>query len=274
MPLTGLDAARNAIEIQGPPGDFKTLASGSTVAVGDRFFSEGNINLLTGSTLNYSFSGNEEHNVTLANGPMGIGSREPADAAPSARPSAARAPTSSSARLHPVQMTERVVVKDTFAEPAKKKKKKKKRQEEGLEAREVAGHYPGPPMTARGDSEPAIAISGAVKRFGEITAVDGLDLDVPQGICLGLLGPNGAGKSTTMRMLTGQVIANEGEIRGARPRAARRVEDRPLEDGRRPPARQPRRRRHRRGQPRRLLPALPGPGRPGRGRALPAISPG
>jgi lipooligosaccharide transport system ATP-binding protein len=59
----------------------------------------------------------------------------------------------------------------------------------------------------------AISIQGAVKRFGEITAVDGLDLDVPQGICLGLLGPNGAGKSTTMRMLTGQVIADSGEIR-------------------------------------------------------------
>jgi lipooligosaccharide transport system ATP-binding protein len=59
---------------------------------------------------------------------------------------------------------------------------------------------------------PAITIRGAVKRFGPITAVDGLDLDVPKGICLGLLGPNGAGKSTTMRMLTGQVIANQGEI--------------------------------------------------------------
>jgi lipooligosaccharide transport system ATP-binding protein len=42
--------------------------------------------------------------------------------------------------------------------------------------------------------------------------VDGLDLDVPKGICLGLLGPNGAGKSTTMRMLTGQARADEGEI--------------------------------------------------------------
>jgi lipooligosaccharide transport system ATP-binding protein len=51
-----------------------------------------------------------------------------------------------------------------------------------------------------------------VKRFGPITAVDGLDLEVPQGICLGLLGPNGAGKSTTMRMLTGQARANEGSI--------------------------------------------------------------
>jgi lipooligosaccharide transport system ATP-binding protein len=52
-----------------------------------------------------------------------------------------------------------------------------------------------------------------VKRFGPITAVDGLDLDVPKGICLGLLGPNGAGKSTTMRLLTGQAHQDEGEIR-------------------------------------------------------------
>ncbi len=52
-----------------------------------------------------------------------------------------------------------------------------------------------------------------VKTFGPITAVDGLDLDVPAGICLGLLGPNGAGKSTTMRLLTGQAIADSGEIR-------------------------------------------------------------
>jgi lipooligosaccharide transport system ATP-binding protein len=59
----------------------------------------------------------------------------------------------------------------------------------------------------------AIELSGVVKRFGPITAVDGLDLDVPAGICLGLLGPNGAGKSTTMRMLTGQAIADEGSLR-------------------------------------------------------------
>jgi len=58
----------------------------------------------------------------------------------------------------------------------------------------------------------AIELRGVVKRFGPVTAVDGLDLDVPQGICLGLLGPNGAGKSTTMRILTGQAIADEGSI--------------------------------------------------------------
>jgi lipooligosaccharide transport system ATP-binding protein len=42
--------------------------------------------------------------------------------------------------------------------------------------------------------------------------VNGLDLDVPQGTCVGLLGPNGAGKSTTMRLLTAQAIADEGEL--------------------------------------------------------------
>ncbi len=58
----------------------------------------------------------------------------------------------------------------------------------------------------------AIRIAGVVKRYGPITAVDGLDLEVPEGTCVGLLGPNGAGKSTTMRMLTAQAIADEGEL--------------------------------------------------------------
>jgi lipooligosaccharide transport system ATP-binding protein len=60
--------------------------------------------------------------------------------------------------------------------------------------------------------ELAIRLRGAVKRYGQITAVNGLDLDVPLGTCVGLLGPNGAGKSTTMRMLTAQAIADEGEL--------------------------------------------------------------
>jgi lipooligosaccharide transport system ATP-binding protein len=58
----------------------------------------------------------------------------------------------------------------------------------------------------------AIRLRGAVKRYGPITAVNGLDLDVPEGTCVGLLGPNGAGKSTTMRLLTGQAIPDAGEI--------------------------------------------------------------
>jgi lipooligosaccharide transport system ATP-binding protein len=58
----------------------------------------------------------------------------------------------------------------------------------------------------------AIRLRGAVKRYGPITAVDGLDLEVPEGTCVGLLGPNGAGKSTTMKLLTAQAIPDEGEI--------------------------------------------------------------
>jgi lipooligosaccharide transport system ATP-binding protein len=61
-------------------------------------------------------------------------------------------------------------------------------------------------------TELAIRMRGVVKRYGPITAVGGLDLDVPIGTCVGLLGPNGAGKSTTMRLLTAQSIADDGEI--------------------------------------------------------------
>src|SRR5688572_28802572 len=59
---------------------------------------------------------------------------------------------------------------------------------------------------------PAISLRGVHKSFGEIHAVNGLDLDVEPGICLGLLWPNGAGKSTTMRRLTGQAHPDSGEL--------------------------------------------------------------
>jgi lipooligosaccharide transport system ATP-binding protein len=64
----------------------------------------------------------------------------------------------------------------------------------------------------RVEPELAIRLRGVVKRYGPITAVDHLDLDVPMGTCVGLLGPNGAGKSTTMRLLTAQSIADEGVL--------------------------------------------------------------
>jgi lipooligosaccharide transport system ATP-binding protein len=67
-------------------------------------------------------------------------------------------------------------------------------------------------MTSADRPELAISLRGIVKRFGALTAVDGLDLDVPAGTCVGLLGPNGAGKSTTMKALTAQVILDEGDI--------------------------------------------------------------
>ncbi|HET9103704.1 MAG TPA: ABC transporter ATP-binding protein [Solirubrobacteraceae bacterium] len=61
-------------------------------------------------------------------------------------------------------------------------------------------------------TEFAIQLHSVSKRYGQIHAVDGLNLAVPTGVCFGLLGPNGAGKSTTMRMLTAQTRADEGTI--------------------------------------------------------------
>ncbi|MEU6670097.1 ABC transporter ATP-binding protein [Streptomyces sp. NPDC046727] len=75
-------------------------------------------------------------------------------------------------------------------------------------------------------TETAVRIEGAVKRYGSLAAVDGLDLTVPSGMFLGLLGPNGAGKSTTMRLLTGQTRADHGTVEVFRhrlPEASRRV---------------------------------------------------
>jgi lipooligosaccharide transport system ATP-binding protein len=58
-----------------------------------------------------------------------------------------------------------------------------------------------------------VQASSVSKRFGTRVAVDGLDLDVPPGICFGLLGPNGAGKTTTLRMLYGVTRPSSGTIR-------------------------------------------------------------
>ncbi len=55
-----------------------------------------------------------------------------------------------------------------------------------------------------------IALSRLTKRFGPLTAVDGIDMTVRRGEVLGFLGPNGAGKSTTMKMLTGFLTPTEG----------------------------------------------------------------
>ncbi len=57
----------------------------------------------------------------------------------------------------------------------------------------------------------AVRCRGLTKRYGSLTALDGLDLDVPAGSIFGFLGPNGAGKTTTMRLLTSLARANAGE---------------------------------------------------------------
>jgi lipooligosaccharide transport system ATP-binding protein len=61
-------------------------------------------------------------------------------------------------------------------------------------------------------SEMVIRARGLQKRFGDLLAVKGIDLDVPAGICLGLLGPNGAGKTTTMRMIMGLTRPSAGSL--------------------------------------------------------------
>ncbi len=58
----------------------------------------------------------------------------------------------------------------------------------------------------------AIQARGLVKRYGDVAAVDGLDLLVRSGRCLGLLGPNGAGKTTTIEMLEGLKAPDAGRI--------------------------------------------------------------
>jgi len=64
-------------------------------------------------------------------------------------------------------------------------------------------------------SELIIEIRGLTKRFGELTAVDHLDLTVARGEIFGLVGPDGAGKTTTLRMLCGLMDPTEGSARVA-----------------------------------------------------------
>ncbi|HLJ47612.1 MAG TPA: ABC transporter ATP-binding protein [Bryobacteraceae bacterium] len=58
----------------------------------------------------------------------------------------------------------------------------------------------------------ALRIEGLVKRFGDLTAVAGISLQLTTGECLGMLGPNGAGKSTLIRCITGRVIPDAGGV--------------------------------------------------------------
>jgi ABC-2 type transport system ATP-binding protein len=62
-------------------------------------------------------------------------------------------------------------------------------------------------------SDPAVSARALVKRFGELRAVDGIDLDVPRGTIFAILGPNGAGKTTLMRLLATLAKPDEGSAR-------------------------------------------------------------
>src|SRR3954471_13450139 len=62
-------------------------------------------------------------------------------------------------------------------------------------------------------SEPAISVTGLKKSFGDVQALDGVDLQTPPGSVLGLLGPNGAGKTTAVRVLTTLLRPDAGTVR-------------------------------------------------------------
>ncbi len=61
-------------------------------------------------------------------------------------------------------------------------------------------------------SEPAVRARGLSRRFGEVLAVDNIDLDIPHGQIFGFLGPNGSGKTTTIRVLCGLLTPSSGEV--------------------------------------------------------------
>ncbi|WP_433290854.1 ABC transporter ATP-binding protein [Actinoplanes sp. CA-030573] len=65
----------------------------------------------------------------------------------------------------------------------------------------------------RGIADPAVDLDGVVKRFGPVTAVDGISLKIRPGEVVALLGPNGAGKTTTVDMLLGLAQPTEGSVR-------------------------------------------------------------
>src|SRR5690606_12890332 len=76
--------------------------------------------------------------------------------------------------------------------------------------RRTAGRVAGATSVAM--STPAIEAQGLARAFGSYTAVDDLDLRIPRGCIYGFLGPNGSGKSTTIRLLTGLLTPNAGQV--------------------------------------------------------------
>jgi lipooligosaccharide transport system ATP-binding protein len=68
-------------------------------------------------------------------------------------------------------------------------------------------------MTTGPQTDLAVLARGLEKSFGNRVAVDGIDFEVPPGICFGFLGPNGAGKTTTMKMIYGLAAIGGGELK-------------------------------------------------------------
>ena len=61
---------------------------------------------------------------------------------------------------------------------------------------------------------PVLSVRDATKRFGGLTAVNGVTLDLGEGEILGIIGPNGAGKTTLFNIISGAIPPDEGELAG------------------------------------------------------------
>src|SRR4051812_3403507 len=68
------------------------------------------------------------------------------------------------------------------------------------------------PATMTVTTAPPLSVHGLRKRYGDVVAVDGLDLEISAGECFGLLGPNGAGKTTTIEICEGLLEPDEGDV--------------------------------------------------------------
>jgi putative spermidine/putrescine transport system ATP-binding protein len=66
--------------------------------------------------------------------------------------------------------------------------------------------------SAEGGQAPALRLEGVVKRFGDVVAVDGIDLEIADGEFFSMLGPSGSGKTSTLRMIAGFELPTEGRI--------------------------------------------------------------
>ena len=97
--------------------------------------------------------------------------------------------------------------------------------------------------------QPAIVVEGLVKHFGDVHALDGIDLTVRPGTVYGLLGPNGAGKTTAVRVLTTIIAPDAGQGRGARARRRQAGPQGPGEHRPGRPVRRGRRAAHRSREP-------------------------
>ena len=111
VPLTGLDARGRAREIERPPGAVRRVASGTTIRVGDNFFSRPNLEVRAGSTLRWAFAGRQLHNVTVASGPRGFSSDNLDGGRVYTRRLTAKGTYKLFCALHPVAMAETVRVR-------------------------------------------------------------------------------------------------------------------------------------------------------------------